>query len=177
MPQNVEQRSMLSSLASAGKQRAMASATKIKPRKKCIMSGYRVTKCDGVLEVHLSAQAKSPKSQVLRAVSRWLPSTSSDGGTTTSLAFPYGPFLRCPECSSFCLYLFNMDFHYTTLNVHRSSLFLRNTSKSCIEIHLLIKDIYLHLADTILSSSILGYNFLFTHFSDTIMIVTAYKNK
>lgn len=129
LPQNVEQRSMLSSLASAGKQRAMASATKIKPRKKCIMMEF------------WRAQAKSPKSQVLRALSRWLPSTSNDGGTTPSLAFPYEPFLHCSGCSSFYLYLFNMDFHYTALNVHRSSLFLRNTTKPCIEIHLLIKDI------------------------------------
>lgn len=79
---------------------------------------------------------KVSQSQVLRALFLW-PSSPSDGGNTTSLAFPYGPFLHCSgtECSSFYPYLFNMDFHYRTLNVHRSSLFVRNTSKSCTEIH------------------------------------------
>lgn len=80
------------------------------------------------------------------------------------------------ECSSSSPYLFNMHFHHTTLNVHRGSLFLRYTSKSCTEIHLLIKDVSLPLADALLSFSILGDNFLFTHFSDTTMMVTAYKS-
>lgn len=67
----------------------------------------------------------------------------------SSLPFPYGPFLHCSQCSSSYPYLFNMHFHYTTLNVHRSSLLLRATSKSCTEIHPLIKDVSLHLADTV----------------------------
>lgn len=95
----------------------------------------------------------------------------------SSLPFPYGPFLHCSQCSSSYPYLFNMHFHYTTLNVHRSSLLLRATSKSCTEIHPLIKDVSLHLADTVVSSSTLGNNFLFTYLSDTTMIVTAHKGQ
>lgn len=110
----------------------------------------------------LPAPAESPKSQgLLRALCRWLPRTSS------SLPFPYGPFLHCSECSSFHPYLFNMHLHYTTLNVHRSSLLLRATSKSCTEIHQFIKDVSLHLADTAVSSSILGDNFC-SHTSVTL---------
>lgn len=71
LPQNVEQRSMLSSLASAGKQRAMASATKIKPRKKC-MSGYRVTKCDGVLESSSKVSQESGAQGLVQMASKYL---------------------------------------------------------------------------------------------------------
>lgn len=132
------------------------------------MSGPRVTECGAVLDSSKVSQESGAQGLVHM--------TSSDGAITT-LAFPYGPFLRCSECSSSYPCLFNMHIHYTTLNVHRSSLFLRNTSKSCTEIHLLMKDVSLHLTDTVLSSSILVENFLFTRCSDTTMIVTAYENK
>lgn len=102
-------------------------------------------------------------------------SKSSDWGTTASPALPYGPSLHCLECSSFYSHLFNMDFHYTTLNVH-TSLFLRNTRqvlhwnsptyKGCLPSPGWYSSVF-----------VLGNNFLFPHLSDTTMIVTAYKNK
>lgn len=77
--------------------------------------------------VQFWTQAQSPKSQVLRALSRWLPSTSNDGAITT-LAFPYGPctVLNAAASTLICLICTFIIEHWMFTGVH----FFKETQES-----------------------------------------------
>ena len=112
------------------------------------MSGYSPRMWWGVRVQSLLRQSL-PRARCSRFV-QLVPSTSSDGGTTVS-GISWWTFPALLECSCSYPYLFNLHFHYTTQCSQKFVLFKERNL--CTEIHLLIKDVSLHLTEFCLHPS------------------------